>query len=160
MAKGKRENKRVEAKKPENKGKTGTVVLLVFVGVVAVMVWFALGLKKPPTEVGGTVQLPAYAYVSARSEQAYKTAIEPLILNGEVFTKIPCYCGCTGVGHTSLKDCFLDDHGAMCDLCQYEALETYEMMKKGVPIAEIRKTIDSRYGGGRFGPGTNTPPVA
>lgn len=140
--------------------KSGTLALFLLVVVVAVMVYAALGLKKPSVEVGTEVQLPAYAYISARSEQSYRTAIDPIITDGDVFSKIPCYCGCIGVGHTSLKDCFLDTHGSMCDVCQYEALETYDMVKKGVPLSQIRADIDSRYGGGRFGPGTDTPPVA
>lgn len=160
MARRKRKSKKLEAKKLEGGNKTGTVALILIVGLVAVMVWGALGLKKPDVEVESNVQLPSYAYISARSEQAYKAAIDPAIQNGDVLSKIPCYCGCVGVGHTSLKDCFLDAHGSMCDLCQYEALEAYDMVKKGTPVAQIRATIDARYGNGKFGPGTNTPPVA
>jgi hypothetical protein len=156
----KRKSKKIESKKPETNNKTGTIAILLIVGVVAVMVYFTLGLKNPDIEVENNVQLPSYAYISARSEQSYKAAIDPAILSGDVFSKIPCYCGCVGVGHTSLKDCFLDAHGSMCDVCQYEALEAYDMVKKGTPIAEIRATIDLRYGSGNFGPGTNTPPVA
>jgi hypothetical protein len=124
------------------------------------MAWATLGLKKPQTVVESDMQLPSYAYVSARSEQSYRVSFDPSIQGGDVFSKIPCYCGCKGVGHTSLKDCFLGEHGSFCDVCQYEALETYEMVQKGVPIEQIRSTIDERYGGGRFAPGTDTPPIA
>jgi hypothetical protein len=160
MGKRNRKSKKSEPNPTKGGNKTGTIALILIVGIVAVMVWAALGLKKPSTETGNTVQLPAYAYVSARSEQSYRTSLDPAIQNGDVFSNIPCYCGCKGVGHSSLKDCFLDEHGSFCDICQYEALETYEMVKKGVPLVQIRATIDQRYGNGRFAEGTNTPPVA
>ncbi|MHA2218504.1 MAG: PCYCGC motif-containing (lipo)protein [Candidatus Hodarchaeales archaeon] len=160
MSKRKRKNSRSESNKPVDSGRKGTIALLLLIGAVAIMVWATLGLGKQSTEVKDDVQLPAYAYVSARSEQSYRVAIDPIIQNGDVLSKIPCYCGCGGIGHSSLKDCFLDEHGSFCDICQYEALETYEMVKKGVPVAEIRSIIDNRYGGGRFAEGTETPPVA
>ncbi len=161
MAKGKRRNKKRAEVKDEPKGgdKKGPIIIVLIVGVVAVMAWATLGLRKPSVDVGSDIQLPSYAYVTARSEQSYRVAIDPLVRSGDTLSKIPCYCGCVGTGHTSLKDCFLDSHGSMCDICQYEALEVYEMLKKGVPMADIRNTIDARYGGGRYGPGTNTPPV-
>lgn len=160
MGKRNRKSKRAAVKEPEGSSKSGAIALLIIVGVVAVMAWGVLGMRKPSTQVENNVQLPSYAYVNARSEQSYRVALGPVIQNGDVFSQIPCYCGCVGVGHTSLKDCFLDEHGSFCDVCQYEALESYEMAKKGVSVAQIRQTIDERYGGGRLGPGTDTPPVA
>ncbi len=159
MAKRRRRSRKTVKEESGSDEKKGVVALIVIVGVFAVMVWAALGLRSPENEVENTVQLPAYAYISARSEQAYRASIDPIITDGDILAKIPCYCGCKGVGHTSLKDCFLDSHGSMCDICQYEALEAYDMAKRGVPIAQIRADIDKRYGGGRFAEGTDTPPV-
>ena len=31
------------------------------------------------------------------------------IANPEVLTKLPCYCGCGGMGHTSSLDCFIQE---------------------------------------------------
>ncbi|RMF91315.1 MAG: hypothetical protein D6733_01480 [Methanobacteriota archaeon] len=161
MARRKRKNRgRDPADTGTDTGKTGAAAILFIVAVVAVVAWGALGLRKPEVKVETAVELPSYAYISARSEQAYRASMDPSIVMGDVFSKIPCYCGCVNLGHGSLKDCFLGSHGSMCDVCQYEALETYEMVNKGIPLAQIRSTIDSRYGGGRFGPGTNTPSVA
>jgi hypothetical protein len=160
MAKRKKNKNKPEVKEKSGGSRAGGLALLLIVGVVAVMTWALLGSGKTQTEVTSNVQLPAYAFVSARSEQSYRVSLDPLIQNGDVFSKIPCYCGCVGVGHTSLKDCFLDEHGSFCNVCQFEALETYEMIKQGASIAEIRSTIDQRYGGGGFGEGTKTPPVA
>lgn len=157
MAKRKRTKKSRAQNEPVTKNKTGTIALLVIVGIVAVMAYATLGLKNPGTNVGGDLQLPSYAYVSARSEQSYRVSLTPAIQERDVFSKIPCYCGCVGVGHESLKDCFLDDHGSFCDICQFEALETYDMVNKGLSLGEIRAAIDNRYG--NSGPGTKTPPV-
>lgn len=161
MAKRKRNSKSSRKVSEEKTGKnnTGLIAVLVIVGIVAVMAYATLGLKDPGTKIDDDVELPSYAFVSARSEQSYRVSLNPAIQQGDVFSKIPCYCGCVGVGHESLKDCFLDDHGSYCDVCQFEALETYDMVNKGLSIGEIRATIDSRYGNDKFGPGTKTPPV-
>ena len=29
----------------------------------------------------------------------------------EILAQLPCFCGCEAVGHESLLDCFVDDHG-------------------------------------------------
>lgn len=52
--------------------------------------------------------LPAEQF-SGRTRDAYKAAAEiPDILAG-----LHCYCGCDkSIGHRSLLDCFVDDHGA------------------------------------------------
>lgn len=37
--------------------------------------------------------------------EAYQFALA----NPEVLSKIPCYCGCGAEGHTSVKDCFVQE---------------------------------------------------
>jgi len=160
MAKRKRTGRRVQVEDSTGSSNIGSIAIIVIISIVGVMLWATFDLKKSPSTVGGDETLPAYAFVSARSEQSYRAAIDPIIQNSDVFSKIPCYCGCKAAGHTSLKSCFNDDHGSYCDVCQFEALETYEMVKEGVPIGEIRDAIDTRYGNGRFADGTDTPPVA
>ena len=29
----------------------------------------------------------------------------------EILAQLPCFCGCEAVGHESLLDCFIDEHG-------------------------------------------------
>jgi hypothetical protein len=54
----------------------------------------------------------------------------------------PCYCRCDReVGHTSLLDCFRDNHGSVCDVCKKEAAYTYQQTKLGKTPAEIRAGI-------------------
>ena len=47
-------------------------------------------------------------------------------------------------------------HGAGCGTCIAIALETKRLAGRGVPLAQIRRTIDATFGGAR--PGTPTPP--
>jgi Protein of unknown function with PCYCGC motif len=54
----------------------------------------------------------------------------------------PCYCRCDReVGHTSLLDCFGDNHGSICDVCKKEAVYSYRQTKLGKSPAEIRAGI-------------------
>jgi hypothetical protein len=52
--------------------------------------------------------LPAEQFIG-RTREAYQAAAEiPDVLAG-----LHCYCGCDkSLGHRSLLDCFVDDHGA------------------------------------------------
>lgn len=140
-------------------GLSAPIGLIIIVGVVAVIAWAAIGLKPEAAVPDSGVELPSYAFASAKSEQAYRISVDPLITEQDMLAHIPCYCGCKGVGHTSLKSCFLDDHGSYCGICQEEAIDAYEMAKAGYSLAEIREHIDAKYGGGLFGVGTDTPPV-
>ncbi|MEE8402689.1 MAG: PCYCGC motif-containing (lipo)protein, partial [Candidatus Hydrothermarchaeaceae archaeon] len=106
------------------------------------------------------VSLPDYAKRSKGIEASYIIATQI----PEVLEKIPCYCGCGSAGHKSLRHCFINDdgtfgeHASYCDLCMSESYEVYEWYNDGVPLKEVRKRIDDKYGA-RYGKGTETPPV-
>jgi hypothetical protein len=54
----------------------------------------------------------------------------------------PCYCYCDRhAGHKSLLDCFVGTHGAECDICQKEAVLSYQLAQKGKTPAQIRAAI-------------------
>lgn len=54
----------------------------------------------------------------------------------------PCYCYCDRhEGHKSLLDCFVGTHGAECDICQKEAVLSYQLTQKGKTPAQIRAAI-------------------
>jgi len=67
----------------------------------------------------------------------------------EVLYQQPCYCRCDETDHhESLLDCFLDNHGADCDICQREVILAYNESKKGKTAGEIRNEImDGKYTG-------------
>jgi hypothetical protein len=55
----------------------------------------------------------------------------------------PCYCYCDRhAGHKSLLDCFVGTHGAECDICQKEAVLSYQLTQKGKTPAQIRAAIN------------------
>jgi hypothetical protein len=84
--------------------------------------------------------------------------------NQDALEKIPCYCGCGPMGHDSNYACFwqedgiVETHAMDCGLCVDIAQDTMSGLRNGRTLAEIRQQIDADYA--RFGPSTNTPPVA
>ena len=121
------------------------------------------GDSKAP-EDGKDLNLPSYAYTSAESLRGYRIALRI----PDILEKIPCYCGCgemehLSVKHRNLRDCFIfddgtfDDHASYCDVCLYIALDVDRW--QGLPVKEIRAKVDAKYGDGRFGPATKTPPI-
>lgn len=84
--------------------------------------------------------------------------------NPDMLQKIPCYCGCGGMGHESNYSCFwqsegkLSAHALGCGICVDIAQDTMRGLEQGRTLQDIRQQIDNDYG--RFGPSTDTPPVA
>ena len=53
----------------------------------------------------------------------------------------PCYCYCDRMGHTSLRSCFENAHGAQCATCLKELYYSYSMHQKGKTATQIRQGI-------------------
>lgn len=54
----------------------------------------------------------------------------------------PCYCYCDRhAGHKSLLDCFVGTHGSECDICQKEAVLSYQLTQKGKTPEQIRAAV-------------------
>jgi hypothetical protein len=87
--------------------------------------------------------MPAARYASSPGvAEVYEWATHiPEVLDG-----IYCYCLCHDTfGHYSLLDCFMNDHGAGCDICLREAVLAYEMTIQGGTLDQIRQEVDRRY---------------
>ena len=67
----------------------------------------------------------------------------PQILDG-----IRCHCGCASEpGMRSLLTCYEGDGMALeCRVCQGQARLAYRLHKRGRSLAQIRESIDARYG--------------
>ncbi len=102
-----------------------------------------------------------------RAAPLVRDAYRLTLVNQEVLSQIPCYCGCNKV-HANVKECFVDTvqadgtviwdaHGSGCGICQNTVHDSLQMYYAGKPLVEVRAYIDATYS--RFGPGTNTPPV-
>ena len=68
--------------------------------------------------------------------------------NPEIFDGLACACGCTGKNgsHRSLLTCFETLQPTGCHGCQEESLLVASLVKDGKSLAEIRTTIDKKWG--------------
>jgi hypothetical protein len=136
--------------KQANTSAARTINILLIVGALIVtggIIWYTL---RGPGESAPRAALPKPNVVtldpmlfSGRTREAYEAAKEV----PEVLAQIPCYCGCmTGFGHRNNLDCFHDEHGVECTMCQSIAIDARDMYKKGFEIDRIRQIIKDRYG--------------
>jgi Protein of unknown function with PCYCGC motif len=91
----------------------------------------------PPTGASPDTLDPKQ-FPDARTQKIYALAakVKPVLYQQ------PCYCRCDReVGHTSLLDCFGDNHGSICDVCKKEAVYSYQQTKLGKSPGEIRAGI-------------------
>ncbi|MBW6517357.1 MAG: PCYCGC domain-containing protein [ANME-2 cluster archaeon] len=106
------------------------------------------------------LNLPSYAYNNPVTLKAYGYTLK----NPEVVEKIPCYCGCGGMGHKSLKNCFISDegvyssHASNCDICVGEVIRIKNLFDSGMYISEIKDVIDGEYS--RYGPNNGGVPIS
>ncbi|MBE9528606.1 MAG: hypothetical protein IME99_05155 [Proteobacteria bacterium] len=85
--------------------------------------------------------LPPY-YFTGETAKAYKIAQEI----PEVLDSLYCYCDCKKhMGHKSLLTCYVNEHGAYCDICINEALTAAQMHADGADIETIRKVVDETF---------------
>lgn len=108
-------------------------------------------------------KIPADVQVAPVSvQQAYQFAVA----NPEVLQKIPCFCGCGKMGHTSNYSCYVqsvdeksnivfDNHAMGCSLCVDITLDTMRLMQQGKSQQEIRTYVDATYT--KYGPSNIQP---
>ena len=142
-----------------SKGKAGnasagksarTINILLIVGAVIFtsgVIWYALRgtAETTPREVLPKPNVATLdpAQFTGKVRLAYEAAREV----PEVLAQLPCYCGCmSGFGHRNNLDCFHDNHGVECTMCQDIALNARDMYKDGFEISRIRQVIKDRYG--------------
>ncbi len=74
---------------------------------------------------------------------------------------VPCYCGCHGLGHRSLLDCYIrpdgryERHASGCAVCGMETNDIDRMLGEGMDTRSIRTAIDAAYSS--YGRPTGTP---
>lgn len=141
--------KKTKENKPVSNTATKINILLI-VGALAItsgIIWYAL---KAPAQTVQREVLPKPnvttldpARFTGRTRSAYQAAKEV----PEVLAQLPCFCGCmTGFGHKNNLDCFHDEHGVECSMCQDIALDARDMYKNGFEIARIRQLIKEKHG--------------
>ena len=129
-------------------GKTINVLLIVGAVLIAAgIIYYAV---KEPSQTAQREVLPKPdvttvdpAKFTGRTRTSYEAAKEV----PEVLAQLPCYCGCmTGFGHRNNLDCFKDNHGVECSMCQDIALDARDMWKNGFTMERIREIVKQRYG--------------
>ena len=107
-------------------------------------------------------RFPAFVYESQTSLNAYQLAVD----NRELFSHMPCYCGCARLDmpHGNLDQCFFmadgsfEQHAAYCTICSDIAVDSARWQSEGKSTVEVRRLVDEKFGD--VGPATNTPPVS
>ncbi|MFO7634020.1 MAG: PCYCGC motif-containing (lipo)protein [Caldilinea sp.] len=107
--------------------------------------------------------LPAFLDAATpRVRDAYRFAIA----NADKLERIPCYCGCGKMGHTSNLSCYIssataggaiiyDEHANGCGICVDITQDVMRLAQTGQSMWEIRAYVDAQYS--PFGPSTDTP---
>ncbi len=89
--------------------------------------------------------------------EAYQFAVA----NPDALKNVPCYCGCSAVGHTSNYGCYVkevkgdstvvfDPHALGCSLCVDISQDVMRMTRDGRARPDIRASILSTFS--KFGP--------
>lgn len=110
-----------------------------------------------PTRSDQPSEFPAFVYMSASSLEGYRIAVR----HPDLLAVLPCYCGCVGMEHQNLKDCFIkpegefEQHASACYVCVQEALRAAQMRDRGSDFKAIRATIDAEFS--KYGSPTETP---
>ena len=141
--------KTTKGRKEENSSAARTINILLVVGALIItsgIIWYTL---KGPAQTAQREPLPKPnittldpALFSGKTRVAYEAAREV----PEVLAQLPCYCGCmSGFNHKNNLDCFHDEHGVECAMCQDIALDARRMYKDGYEIERIRQAIKDKY---------------
>jgi len=136
-------------KSNETSSAAKTINILLVVGALIItggIVWYTM---REPAPIAQRQPLPKPnvttldpALFSGKARVAYEAAREV----PEVLAQLPCYCGCmTGFNHKHNLDCFHDEHGVECAMCQDIAITARDMWKSGYEIDRIRQTIKDKF---------------
>lgn len=140
---------KTKGKTPDNSNAAKTINILLVAGaliITAGLIWYAF---KGPAQTVQREVLPKPnittldpALFSGKTRVAYEAARAV----PEVLAQLPCFCGCmSGFSHKHNLDCFHDQHGVECAMCQDIAIDARRMYESGYEIARIRQTIKEKY---------------
>ena len=124
------------------------IALMLMISLVTgIAYFFSIQTSERDVKLKDYPNFPRYVYNSNKSLLAYRIAITI----PEVLKAVPCTCGCTMIGHTSSKDCFINDdgsyspHAANCDICQDIAIDAFNLYKQGYSITKIQNVLHIKY---------------
>ena len=84
------------------------------------------------------------------SDPAVREAYQVARDNPKLLMQMPCFCYCDrpGLDHKSLLSCFVDKHGANCDLCVNEAVTAAKLASDNLSVAEVRERVIAEFSKG------------
>jgi len=90
--------------------------------------------------------LPPEQFTDPDVRKAYEVARD----NPKLLMQMPCFCNCDrpGLDHKSLLSCFVDDHGANCDICINEAVTAAKLAGDNLSVEEVREKIIAEFSKG------------
>lgn len=97
----------------------------------------------PSGRSDAAVVLEPARFTDVETRHAYWVATQiPAVLN-----QLYCWCGCENRGvHRSNLQCFEDEMGVSCDVCQGTAEIAYEMVQRGITNAgKIQAAVDAKW---------------
>lgn len=142
--------------------KSGSLLFIILVFSLVITACSPKEAKNGSQEMASLASMPAEVQgAPVTVQQAYQFAV----VNAEVLTQIPCYCGCGSMGHTSNYACYVagqnengsvefDTHALGCSICVDITLDTMRLLDEGKSVPEIRSYIDQTYA--QYGP-SNMP---
>ncbi len=103
-----------------------------------------------------------------QAPEAVRESYQFALANSEILERLPCYCGCGGMGHTSNYSCYanrnadgtvrFDGHALGCSICVDITLDAMRMLKSGRELSQIRAYVDAEYS--KYGPSNMPQPDA
>jgi hypothetical protein len=94
-------------------GKWPFVAISILVAVLASVAGVRLLARRGDNEsTASGIQLAPVSQLSERVRReppVVQEAYQFAIANPEILAKLPCYCGCGNMGHTSNLDCFVEE---------------------------------------------------
>ncbi|HEX4997052.1 MAG TPA: CYCXC family (seleno)protein [Terriglobia bacterium] len=139
---------KTETKPGARSARSGTLLVIGAFFLMAGFIWISLHLSERPTSSPAPAAAPALVATlspdlfAGKARAAYQVAKEI----PEILQRLPCFCGCFGLGHQNNLYCFADNHGDACDECQEIALTAKEMHSKGLSIEQIIQAVRARFG--------------
>lgn len=111
---------------------------------------------RPVTLASASILPPMVQTAPPMVQEAYRFAVA----NADVLQYVPCYCGCGGMGHTSVRSCYVkedrpdgtirwDDHALGCGICVDIARDAMRMLREGKDLRQIQDAVGTEYG--RYG---------
>jgi hypothetical protein len=129
------------------------IMLLLLAGLTLIALSSCSSRSSGNLPMGTLDQMPAEVQESPTVvRQAYQFAVA----NPDVMRRIPCYCGCGPIGHTSNYSCYVsrvddqghvtfDTHALGCSICVDITQDTMRLLQQGKSVDEIKAYVDTTY---------------